>query len=136
MESPLATKSTEVTDIKMASLQKYTVLGLVSPDSAPSEHKGISAKWTFKAKVDHTLKGRVVVEGWAQVARIDSGCPCPPACHLKSIRMELTMVENKACEVLKLDIQTVVLTLRYRRRCMRKILQDTNHSTLQLDVPT
>ena len=63
MESPQVTKWKETTNKEMGSLQKRAVFNLVTLDSIPPEHKVIGTKWVFKVKADHTLKGRVVVQG-------------------------------------------------------------------------
>ena len=63
MESPQVTKWKEAINKEMDSLRKHAVFNLESPDSVPPEHKAIGTKWVFKVKADHTLKGRVVVQG-------------------------------------------------------------------------
>ena len=45
----------------MDGLEKHEVVDLASSCSMLSEKKFIETKWTFKVKVEHALKGRVVV---------------------------------------------------------------------------
>ena len=71
MESPQATKWKEATNKEVDSLHKHAVFDLISPDSVPPEKKVVGTKWVFKVKADHTLKGRVLVQGWGQVPGID-----------------------------------------------------------------
>ena len=59
-ESSQAAKWEEASDKGMARLEKHQVLHFVSSGSIPSK-KVIGTKWMFKVKVEHTLKGRVVV---------------------------------------------------------------------------
>ena len=82
---------------------------LVSLASVPSEKKVIGTKWVFKVKADHTLKGRVVVQGWGQVPGIDCGCTYAPVCRIQSIRMALAIAAHENWEVLQLDVQAAFL---------------------------
>ena len=109
MESPQATKWKETTNKQMDSFQKHAVFDLVSPDSVPPEQKVVGTKWVFKVKADHTLKGRVVVQGGGQVPEIDCGCTHAPVCRIQSIRMALAIAASEDWEVFQLDIQTAFL---------------------------
>ena len=109
MESPQATKWKEATNKEMDSLQKHAVFDLVSPDSVPPEQKVVGTKWVFKVKADHTLKGRVVVQGWGQVPGIDFGCTYAPVCRIQSIRMALAIAASEDWKVFQLDVQTAFL---------------------------
>ena len=109
MESPQATKWKGATNKEMDSLQKHAVFNLVSPDSVPPEHKVVETKWVFKVNADHTLKGRVVVQGWGQVLGIDCGCTYLPLCRIQSICMALAIAASEDWEVLQLDVQTAFL---------------------------
>ena len=60
----------------------------------------IGTKWVFKVSADHTLKGRVVVQGWGQVSGIDCGSTYLPVCHIQSICMALAIAASEDWEVL------------------------------------
>ena len=100
MGSPQVTKWKEATNKEMDSLQKHAVFNLVSPNSVPPEHEVVGTKWVFKVKADHTLKGRVVVQGWGQVSEIDYGCTYLPVCRIQSICMALAIAASEDWEVL------------------------------------
>ena len=78
MESPQVTKWKKASNNEMNNLQNHAAFNLVSSDSVPPEHEMIGTKWAFKVKANHTLKGRVVVQGWGQVSGIDCGCTYLP----------------------------------------------------------
>ena len=109
MESPQMTKWKETTSKEMDGLQKHAVFKLVSPDSIPPEHKAIGTKWVFKVKADHTLEGRVEVEGWGQVSGIDCGCTNLLVYRFQNICLALTIAASEDWEALQLDVQTAFL---------------------------
>ena len=106
METPQAAKWKEVADREMESLGNHKVFDLVSSVSVPSEKKVIGTKWVFKVKADHTLKGRVVVQGWRQVPGIDCRWTYAPVCRIQSIWMAVAIAVHENWEVLQLDVQT------------------------------
>ena len=69
----------------------------------------IGTKWVFKVKADHTLKGRVVIQGWGQVPGIDCGCTYAPVCRIQSILMALAIAASEDWKVFQRDIQTAFL---------------------------
>ena len=93
----------------MDSLQKHSVLDLVSPDSVPPEHEVIGVKLFYMCKADYTLKGRVVVQGREQVPGIDCGCTYAPVCRIQNIRMALAIAVTEDWEEFQLDVRTAFL---------------------------
>ena len=69
----------------------------------------IGTKWVFKTKSDLTLNGRVVVEGWGQVSKIDCGCTYLPVCRIQNISIALAIATRGYWKLLKLDVQTAFL---------------------------
>ena len=92
----------------MTSLDKHEVFVLVSSASVPSE-KIIGTKWVFKVKADHTLKERVVVQGWEQVTRVDCGCACALVGCIERIRMALVIAAHEDWDILQRDVQAAFL---------------------------
>ena len=119
--SPQVTKWKNTTNKEMDSLQKHAVFSLVSPDSIPPEHKVIGTKWIFKVKADHTLKGRVVVQGWGRLSRIDCGCTYLPVCRIQNICMTLTITASEDREVPQLDVQTAFLNVKVQEEVYVRI---------------
>ena len=111
MESPHVAKWKKATNKEMHSLQKHSVFNLVSPDSVPREDKVIGVKWVFKVKTNHTMKSRVVVQGWEQMSGIDCGCTYLRVCGIQSICMALAIAASEDWEVLQLDVQTAFLNV-------------------------
>ena len=89
----------------MASLENHEVFDLAFSGSVPSE-KVIVRKWSPKVKANHTLKGRVVVQGWRQGPGVDCGCTYAPICRIQSNRMALTIAVHENWEVLQLYVET------------------------------
>ena len=109
MESPQVTKWKDDTNKEMDSLQKHAVFSLISLDSIPPEHKVIRTKWVFKVEADHTLKGRVVVQGWGKVSGIDRGCTYLPVNRFHRICLALVIAASEDWEVLQLGVHPTFL---------------------------
>ena len=109
MESSQSAKWKEALDKEITSLEKHEVFDIASSISALSDKKVIGTKWVSKVKADHTVKGRVVVQGWGQVPRVDCGCTYAPVCHIQNIRMALTIGAHECWEVHQLHVQTAFL---------------------------
>ena len=63
----------------------------------------------FKLQADKTFKGRLVVQGWGQVAGVDCGGTFAPVCRIQSIRMVLGTAVEFDWDILQLDVQTAFL---------------------------
>ena len=60
-----------------------------------SLRKVIGTKWVFRVKANDTRKGRVVVQGWRQVPRVDCRCTYAPVCHIQSIWIALAFAAHE-----------------------------------------
>ena len=96
-------------DKEMDSLKQHHVYDLVPSTSIPAGQRAVGSRWVYKIKADKTFKGRLVVQGWGQVAGVDCGGTFAPVCRIQSIRMVLTTAVELDWDILQLDVQTAFL---------------------------
>ena len=109
MGLPKAAFYKEASDKETKSLDPHDVYDLVPSTSIPAGHKPVGSRWVFKLKADKTFNGRLVVQGWREVAGVDCGGTFSPVCRIQSIRMVLATAVEFHCDILQLDVQTSFL---------------------------
>ena len=93
----------------MATLEQHHVYNLVPSISIPAGQKSVGSRLAYKMKAHKTFKGRLVVQGWGQVAAVDSGSTFAPVCRIQSIRMVLATAVVFDWDIPKMDVKTAFL---------------------------